>query len=299
MNNLYEYTKNRLVSNNDEIKNDKDLFRCELREIMQEIILPGLSETDFFENNVFQGGTAIRMLYGLKRYSEDLDFTMKNNNIDDFSWVPYGEKIREYSKKYGVDFLYEMDHDRFGNKIIRLRSDSLIGIFHKKDIVPVEFTYKGNRKKIEIKLETNYSVNTFIDEIKEADNFNKCNVRVFDLPSLFAGKLNAVLTREKTNTESKIIERIDQGRDWYDFIWYVNKGIKPNYNFLSDKLDYKGDFKGLHIKADREWTKNALFKRMEGLNLDELNNDIKTITLNKYRILLNKELLTNIITQLK
>jgi len=157
MKDLFEYTKNRLI-NNDEFQKYPDLFRSEIREIMQEIILPGLAETNFFDNNAFQGGTAIRMLYGLKRYSEDLDFTMKKNKINEFSWKPFADHIIEYGKKYGVDFKYTEDHDKFGNKIIRIRSDSLLDMVHNKKIVPVAFTKKGNRKKIEIKLESNFSL---------------------------------------------------------------------------------------------------------------------------------------------
>ena len=208
MKDLFEYTKNRLI-NNDEFQKYPDLFRSEIREIMQEIILPGLAETKFFDNNVFQGGTAIRILYGLKRYSEDLDFTMKENKIKEFSWKPFADHIVKFGKEHGVDFNYTEDHDKFGNKIIRIRSDSLLDMVHNKDIVPVAFTKKGNRKKIEVKLETNFSVNNFRDEMKDVYIFNEYKVRAFDLPSLFAGKLNAVLTREKYSFETRKKERYD------------------------------------------------------------------------------------------
>jgi len=45
-----------------------------MREIMQEIALAALSRTDFFKKAAFYGGTALRIFYGLDRYSEDLDF---------------------------------------------------------------------------------------------------------------------------------------------------------------------------------------------------------------------------------
>jgi len=292
MNNLFEYTKNRLMYNN-ELKKNPDLFHGELKEIMQEIILPILAEKDFFDNNAFQGGTAIRMLYGLKRYSDDLDFTMKENKIKEFSWKPFANHIIEYGKKIGIDFNCIENNDSFGNKILRIKSDSLLDMVHNKNIVPVAFTKKGNRKKIEIKLETNFSVNNFTDEVKDVDIFIKYKVRVFDLPSLFAGKLNAVLTREKFSSESHKKEKIDLGRDWYDLLWYINKGIKPNYNFLSDKLNYIGPFKDKNINADLEWVKNELLKRMEGLDYNILNRDIASITLKENRIILTKDLLTD------
>jgi len=147
MNDLFEYTKNRLFEKKDELVNDEDLFRSEIREIMQEIILPGLIKTDFFNNNVFQGGTALRMVHGLKRYSEDFDFNMKENKSEEFSWKIYGEKIKESGNILGVDFSYKESKDKFGNMIMRIKSDSLLEMLHDKKIVPYEFTEPGNRKK--------------------------------------------------------------------------------------------------------------------------------------------------------
>jgi len=288
---LFEYTKNKLIKN-DEIRNNKGLFYSEIREIMQGVILPCLTETKFFDNNAFLGGTAIRMLYGLKRYSDDLDFTMKENKIADFSWKTYIDHLVEYGKGLDITFDCKEDKDKFGNKIIRIKSDSILEMLDGKNIVPDEFTNKNNRKKISIKLETNFAVNTFTDEMKSIGDDNKYKVRVFDLPSLFAGKINAILTREETNQKTGGKERVDHGRDWYDLVWYIDKRAKPNYNFLSDKLDYKGSFEGKHIKANLEWVKNELFNRMEGLDYNMLNLDIASITLKDYRIILNKELLT-------
>jgi len=285
MNDLFEYTKNRLLLKKNELFDNEDLFRNEIREIMQEVLLTGLIETNFFDNNVFQGGTALRILYGLKRYSDDFDFTMKENKIEEFSWKIYSDKLIEYGKKFGIDFQSKESRDKFGNKIMRIRSDSLLVMIHDEKIVPYEFTEPGNRKKIEIKMETNFSVNSFNDEMKEVNNFAKYSVRAFDLFCLFTGKINAALTRETNG------KRDDKGRDWYDLIWYINKGVKPNYDFLSKKLDYKGDFAGKHIQTNIGWVKEALIKRMEGLNYDNLNDDIKSITLPQNRIILNKNLL--------
>jgi len=289
MNDLFEYLVKRI--SNDEIKRNKLLFYCETREIMQEIILPALAETDFFENNAFLGGTAIRMLHGLKRYSEDLDFTMKENKIEDFSWKKYTDYFFDYFKKYGVIFTSEERNDKFGNKVVCIKSDSLAKMLDRKNIVPNDFTKENNRKKITIKLETNFSSNRFSDEIITADNFLKCNVRAFDLPSLFAGKINACLTRQTANSATGETERTDKGRDWYDLVWYINKGVSPNYDFLSSKLDYKGPFEGKHINADYKWVKNELVKRAEVLDYNTLNLDIASITLNDNRIKLDKELL--------
>ena len=290
MNELFEYTKERLLKN-DEFKRIRGLLENEIREIMQEIILPSLSDTEFFKNNAFTGGTALRMLYGLKRYSDDLDFTMKENKIASFNWEKYTSKIVEDGKKLGLIFNCEYTTDSYGNKIAKIKSDTLLEMISGKNIVPRDFTRKNQRGMVAVKLETNYSTGNFNDEIRIVNSFKNSEVRVFDIHSLFAGKINAVLTREITNNKTKLKERTDKGRDWYDLIWYIDRKIIPNYDFLSSKLDCKGDFEGKHIQANRDWVKEAFFKRMEGLDYDKLNEDIEPITLKENRIFLTKELL--------
>jgi len=297
MKDLFDYTKERLLKH-DEFKMNRDLLRGEIREIMQEIILPGLAGTDFFENNAFLGGTAIRMLYGLKRYSEDLDFTMKEDKIKEFSWGKYTNSIVEYGKSLGVTFQCEEDADKHGNKIVRIRSDSILEMINGKNIIPKMYTRSNQREKIEVKLETNFSINAFNDEMKIADFFGKSEIRILDISSLFAGKINAVLTREQTNLETHKKERIDKGRDWYDLVWYINKQVKPNYNFLSKKISYKGPFEGKIIKADAKWVKDELFRRLESLDYNKINSDITLITLKENRITLTKDILTEKINML-
>ena len=48
-----------------------------MKEIMQEIVLCGLSRAGFFKKAAFYGGTALRIFYGLDRFSEDLDFSLE------------------------------------------------------------------------------------------------------------------------------------------------------------------------------------------------------------------------------
>jgi len=291
---VLEITKNRL-SKNSELTKNYELFINEIREIMQELTLPCLSKNNFFDNNAFQGGTALRVLYGLKRYSKDLDFSMKENKINEFSWQTYINKIKEYGNTLGIKFDCKESKDKFGNVILRIKSDSILEMLDKmpdkEKIVPIEFTNKNNRKKASIKLETNYSVNTFNDEIKTVKYDTEYNIRAFDLPSLFAGKINAVLTREETNELTGNKEKIDNGRDWYDLVWYIDKGIKPNYSFLSDKINYKGPFAGKHIQTDVEWVKKELFYRMQDIDYNIINEDIASITLKENRIILTKDLL--------
>ena len=65
-----------------------------LKEITQEIILGALAKVNFFEVGIFHGGTSLRILYGLERFSEDLDFLLKQPDPS-FKWQPYSDAIKK------------------------------------------------------------------------------------------------------------------------------------------------------------------------------------------------------------
>jgi predicted nucleotidyltransferase component of viral defense system len=76
-------------------------------ELLQKIILAGLSETDFFTRASFHGGTALRIFHGLNRYSQDLDFSLVKNG-EKFEWGKYLVYIRDRMKEYGCSLeIYE------------------------------------------------------------------------------------------------------------------------------------------------------------------------------------------------
>ena len=77
-------------------QNEEEILSA-LREIMQEIALAGLSRTNFFEKAAFYGGTALRIFYGLDRYSEDLDFSLLKPDSN-FSIEPYFKAILDEFK---------------------------------------------------------------------------------------------------------------------------------------------------------------------------------------------------------
>jgi predicted nucleotidyltransferase component of viral defense system len=86
-----------------------------LREILQEIVLYALYDAGFFHRAVFYGGTALRMLYGLPRFSEDLDFSLLESQAD-FDLAPYAELVQRRLKEYGFEVQIET---KAGNSAIR------------------------------------------------------------------------------------------------------------------------------------------------------------------------------------
>jgi len=286
--NIEKYLKNKKIETRWEVDH-------EMREIVQCIVLSELSKTDFFDNNTFQGGTALKLLYGLNRYSRDLDFTLNENN--NFSWEKYINVINSNLEKYDISFNYK---DESKNNIFRcyIKEDSILKNFAGKNIVPKECTKKNTRKKTEIMLETSFNINSFNSEYKEIMFPNKYSVKVYDIHSLFAGKIHACLTREKTDKITKEKIMTEEGRDWFDLVWYINNKIKPNYDFLYDKINKINVLKEMNLKVDDKLIKELLLERIKKLNYDKINNDIKEITKPEDKIILNENILLEKINQI-
>jgi len=295
MRNFIEMVNNRLTERN--AKANKDDFDREIREIVQEMILSGLAETDFFTNNIFHGGMALKILHGSKRYSGDLDFNSVIKD-DKFTWEHYLKCLDKYTEKYGVKFEYEdQSNENFNLKRAVIKDHSILSILHNQGIVPSKWTKikGGNAKKARVQIETSFQVNTFGQEKRKLSFPEECSINAFEISYLFAGKLNACLTRSRKVKEKDERERADVGRDWYDLAWYVQKGVSPNYEFLSDKLNTKGPYKGKNIKAELKWLKEELLLRIEGLNYQELNEQLIPLTRKEKLIILNKEFLEEVI----
>jgi hypothetical protein len=88
-------------------------------------------------------------------------------------------------------------------------------------------------------------------------------VCVFDLPSLFAGKMHALLCREYL-----------KGRDWYDFIWYTARKTPINYALLSAALTQMGPWKGGAVRADRAWCLQQLRSKIEATDWKQAREDV-------------------------
>lgn len=200
-----------------------------IREIVQQIVLVGLSRGGFFNYASFYGGTALRIFYGLKRYSEDLDFTL-NYKDENFSIIPFIDKIKEVALSYGIVLEINTKLKKVNTSIesafaklntyqtfISLNiNENIISSLHKDEVIKVKF-----------EIDCNPSLG-FNVENKWIDIPEYANIRVLDESSLFSGKIHAILCRNYKNNV--------KGRDYYDFLFYVRKNIKPNMEYLKNKL---------------------------------------------------------------
>ncbi len=213
-----------------------------LREIMQEIALAGLSRTDFFKTAAFYGGTALRIFYGLNRYSEDLDFSLLEKN-ENFSLAPYFLSIQKEFESLGlkVSLRNKLKTKKTAIESAFLKTETLWEELVLEDIV-AQIGIRSN-KNIKIKIEVDRNPpQGFNTEEKLMLRPFSFYVKCFDQPSLFAGKMHALLFRKWKN-------RV-KGRDWYDWEWFVRKGVPLNLSHFLQRARDTGD-----------WTKKSISKK--------------------------------------
>ena len=231
-----------------------------IREITQELVLAALGRTDFFKEAAFQGGTALRILYGLDRFSEDLDFTLKKSTPG-FAWKDYLQTMTEELSAYG--YKIEIQDRSTADSAVKKAfiNDDAIG-----KILNFQFAGKsGVLGKIRIKLEVDINPPSGSEyEIKYLDFPFVSSVVVQTLPSLFAGKIHALLCRDYL-----------KGRDWYDFLWYTARRTPINYQLLSSALAQVGPWKNLDHPVDYNWCVRSLKDKIDGIDWHAAAEDVR------------------------
>jgi len=228
-----------------------------LKEIAQEIALMALSRSDFFRIASFQGGTCLRILYGLERFSEDLDFILRKPNKS-FTWDPYIKNMQEEFSAYGYR-LEAKDKTKLDKaiKTAFLKADSEGALLILQDL-------RTNRPKLQIKLEIDSNPpEGSAYKLKYLDFPLVHSVQTQDLASLFAGKIHALLCREYI-----------KGRDWYDFSWYIARKTPINFVFLENALRQSGHLQDQDLKISVEWLLEALKTKIHSLDWNQAKQDI-------------------------
>lgn len=228
---------------NDAIRQMLDQYACQtrdeyagaLREILQQLALLGLWRSKFFEHAAFYGGTALRVLHGLDRYSEDLDFSLLKPR-EDFRLAEYGESLRRELVSFGFEASFEprprnprtaiesafLKADTVRQMLVVKAGDALVRGIHPRDLL-----------KIKLEVDTD-PPGGFATESRVVLLPVPFAVRVYGLPDLFAGKMHAVLCR-KWKTRVK-------GRDWYDFVWYAGHHPELHLSHLEARMRHSGDW---------------------------------------------------------
>jgi len=247
-----------------------------LRELLQSLALLGLWRAKFFEHIAFYGGTALRILYGLDRFSEDLDFSLMTPSAK-FSFDTYSSALQKELNAYGFDITFEPKQK---TKDSAIKSAFLKGNTYNQLIVidASEQILSGINKQSVIKIKLEIDTNPpsdFDTEMKYLFSPVQFAVRSYTLPSLFAGKMHALLCRKWKN-------RV-KGRDWYDFAWYISHYPQLKIAHLEKRMRQTGHYTG-HSSLTRNYLIDLLFANIDNLNIDAARKEVTPFISNTNRL---------------
>jgi predicted nucleotidyltransferase component of viral defense system len=231
-----------------------------LKEILQNVALYALWRADFFDVALFQGGTSLRILHGLPRFSEDLDFMLRMPD-EGFAWERYLAPLQDTFAQFGLA-LTATSKSQMDQRIraALIKDDSIASQ------LDLAFTDQGHAKAIKIKLEIDVKPPPFSGEATTFLDFPLDHeVRHQDLASNFALKIHALLCRGFL-----------KGRDWYDFSWYVVKGVSPNIPHLRAALQQSGPWAGQsELSVDDSWLKHELGLAISNIDWENASRDVR------------------------
>lgn len=238
---------------------DPDQQEQALKQMLQELALYALWRQGFFEVAAFQGGTCLRILYKLPRFSEDLDFILKSPDPS-FGWSGVLEGVAQVLAEFGIaaELVDRSRADRAVRQAM-LKDDSLGGQLNLQfpELPP------GRKLRIKLEVDTNPPPGSNWDQ-RFHDFPTDFPVLVQDLPSNFALKLHALLCRPYV-----------KGRDWYDLLWYIRNGTVPNLPHLQNALRQTGPFAAKDIAVNPVWLRNALLEKIDSLDWAQTTRDVE------------------------
>ena len=248
-----------------ELNSDYDRVNA-LKEILQEITLCGLSRAGFFRKAAFYGGTALRIFYGLDRFSEDLDFSLKEKD-EAFDLSRWFAAIENEAAAYGLNLSVEMKKKA---KDTAIKSAFLKGntrehllLFY--DDKGINGGISGNEAiKIKFEIDTRPPAGASFEK-KYRLLPAPYEVNMYDEPSLFAGKLHAVICR---NWKNRV-----KGRDLYDYVFYMSKGAHVNLAHLRARLIDSG-FITENDACELEDVKKMLMNKFNTIDYKQAIEDV-------------------------
>jgi predicted nucleotidyltransferase component of viral defense system len=242
---------------------NKDEAQSALREIMQEVALAGLYRGGFFEKAAFYGGTALRIFHGLDRFSEDLDFSVLESDPD-FSLDKYLDAIQNEFQALGMQVSVREKKKAKDTHVDSafLKSETIWKEVVLEGIIPQTGLSRQAHIKIKIEVDTVPPIGFETEEkllLRPFSFYVKC----FTLPYLFAGKMHALLFRKwKENVK---------GRDWYDFQWYVKKGVAMNLKHLVERARGSEDLD--EEKLTEQQFRKLLINRINSVDMEKVKAD--------------------------
>lgn len=220
------------------------------REFIQILCLKIIDENKAFDNLAFTGGTALRVVFGLRRFSEDLDFSLVNKKGYSFSDI--NERLLKGLKSVGLS----VDSKPKVEKTVQSTMLKFSGLLRELGLSPLE----SHKLSIKFEVDTNPPKGGKVQSrfIQKVYVFN---VAHFDLPSMFATKLHACFYR-----------RYIKGRDFFDFIWYMGNSVRPNFTLLNNAIEQtQGENPGI----DEVSFKAFLLKSISKVDFQNARKDVE------------------------
>ncbi len=252
-----------------------------LKEIIQQIALLGLYRGGFFDKAAFYGGTALRILYGVQRFSEDLDFTLYQKNKN-FEVAPYFEFISRELNAFGFEATLESvdKSHKSGIESAFIKANTKLHLLKVESMKAFAGQVQDN-KKLQIKFEID------VDPVTSFDNESKVilqpvsfQVQSLKLPDLFAGKMHALLYRKwKKRIKGDRFHGTEPG-DFYDFVWYLSCNTPVRLQYLHDKA-----IQSQHISANElkslDDLKEKLYAKIKSIDFEEAKMDVQPFIKNQ------------------
>ena len=254
---------------------DNDLARgCLVREYLQARVLESLQDEGLFLRWAFVGGTALRFLFSIPRFSEDLDFSLMAPG-DDAGFTSALTKVKRALEREG----YRIDIKVSEHRTVASAWVRFSGLPHELGLSP----HASQTLSIKVELDKNPPPGARIETsvVRRHVTLNLCH---YDKASLFAGKLHAIFSRPWT-----------KGRDLYDLVWYLADRTwpAPNLPLLNAALMQTGWTGPVMTAAN--W-RGELRRRMKTLDWDRARADVRPFLERERDIdLLTKETLAGLL----
>ncbi len=223
-----------------------------LREYAQTLILRILQEQGFFRSTAFVGGTALRFVYGLPRFSEDLDFSIEGKEKRNFVELARAVKRGLELQGYTISLTYK------DTNAVKYAFVKFEGLLHEAALTP----HAGQKLSVKIEVDSQAPAGAAL-ETRIVNKHVPLAFLTYDVPSLFAGKIHALLSRRYT-----------KGRDFFDLGWYLStwKNLTPNFQLLQNALKQTG-WKG-PLPTEKNW-RSLLLEVVQAADWKKVRSDVQ------------------------
>lgn len=263
--------KKKILEQKSQGKSEDQLYmENHYKELLQHCFLFALSQTDFFNYAAFHGGTCLRIVDRIDRFSEDLDFIAILPDTPSETFTKLLNEAAEVIKTLGLPV--DIKHNNINNNVLKvwIKEGTLAKEFLSNN---PKYALQDGKSKIKIEIDISPPMGSTFKEVG-IEFPEKFKIKIQDHNSSFSGKLHAVLCREFFYGSNYI-----KGRDYFDLDWYLTQKIEPNYELLKNALFKTGPYKDQNIDVSKEWLFDVLETKLKTLDWKLAKDDMTNFLL--------------------